>query len=690
MMRTCRDLGIKTVAIYSEPDANSLHVKMADEAVCVGPAASSESYLNIPAILEACRTTGAQAVHPGYGFLSENFAFCKELEQAGVVFIGPKTDAIVSMGDKIQSKNIAMEAEVNCIPGVQDVIRDETHALEVANFVGYPVMVKASAGGGGKGMRVAYNDEECADGLRLSKQEAKSSFGDDRIFIEKFIEDPRHIEIQVLADSHGNTVYLNERECSIQRRNQKVLEEAPSVFLTPETRKAMGEQACALARAVDYQSAGTVEFIIDPNEKFYFLEMNTRLQVEHPVTELTTGVDLVEQMIRVASGHALKFGQDDIGINGWSIEARVYAENPFQEFLPSTGLLNYYREPEGEGVRCDSGIEEGSQIQVYYDPLICKLVTYGNDRAEAMTIMRKALDSYTIRGVTHNVPFLRALVDHPKFISGDMSTNFIAQEYPQGFSAPELLGEDLPNYIGALLSVYLSRVATQHSISGQNESHDSEDQVWQKYANLVVTLEDGRIFAIYVDDFQHELLGNVELGNLDEDEGETVLDISIIQTDPEIEPTPEYLSTLTSDTQCTVRSTFATNDIVFESRVDEDDAMTFQLAQLGDTYQSLSLIYKGCEYSATVHTEQEYKLQSHFLEVEKEDLSKIIASPMPGQVISVNVQVGDIIAAGQEVLVVEAMKMQNALRATGSGVVAEISVKQGDTVASGDILVRLE
>merc|ERR1711935_401917 len=444
VFKTAKDMGIKTVSVFSDADAQTVHTLMADEKVRVGPAPSAQSYLVMDNIIDAIKKTGAQAVHPGYGFLSENAEFATRLKENGIVFIGPPNEAIISMGDKIESKVVAEKAGVNIIPGFNGVVRDLDHALEISNDIGYPVMIKASAGGGGKGMRVAWNDAEAVEGYHLSKQEAASSFGDDRLLIEKFIDRPRHIEIQILADKHGNAVYLNERECSVQRRNQKVIEEAPSVFIDPATRKAMGEQACMLAKAVNYHSAGTVEFLIDSNKNFFFLEMNTRLQVEHPITECITGVDLVHQMIRSAYGHPLTLRQDDIGINGWAIENRIYAENPFKNFgRPSIGRLNCYQEPSNiTGVRCDSGIEEGSEISMYYDPMICKLTTYGKDRKEAIETSIEALDNYTIRGVTHNIPLLRDILTEPTFLSGTFTTNYLNEVYPEGFQGHQLTKTD--------------------------------------------------------------------------------------------------------------------------------------------------------------------------------------------------------------------------------------------------------
>ena len=434
VMRTCRAMGIKTVAVYSDADADALHVREADEAVHIGAPPAAQSYLLVDRIVEACRKTGAQAVHPGYGFLSEKEEFAAALKKAGVVFIGPPAKAVAAMGDKIESKKLAKKAKVNTVPGYLGVIKDDKEAVKIAHEVGYPVMIKASAGGGGKGMRIARSDQEVREGFRAATSEAKSSFADDRVFIEKYIEDPRHIEIQILADTHGNTIYLGERECSIQRRHQKVIEEAPSPFLDAKTRAAMGAQAVALAEAVGYASAGTVEFIVDSKKHFYFLEMNTRLQVEHPVTEMVTGLDLVEQMIRVAAGEKLKIKQKDVALNGWAIEARVYAEEPERGFLPSIGRLVKYREPAtGGAVRVDSGVYEGAEISMYYDPMIAKVVGYGADRQEATVALRDALDSFHIRGVGHNINFLTALLKKPRFASGKLSTNFIAEEFPDGF-----------------------------------------------------------------------------------------------------------------------------------------------------------------------------------------------------------------------------------------------------------------
>ena len=473
VIRSAKKMDIKTVAVYSEADRYALHVQMADEAVFIGPPPSTQSYLLKEKILQACLDTGAQAVHPGYGFLSENSGFCELLAANGIVFIGPKTHAIEAMGDKITSKELAKKAGVNTIPGFADVLRDGDHAVEIANKIGYPVMLKATAGGGGKGMRIARNDAECRDGFERASNEARSSFGDDRMFAEKFIEEPRHIEIQIIADSHDNIVYLNERECSLQRRHQKVIEEAPSPFLDATTRKKMGEQAVALARAVQYQSAGTVEFIVDSQRNFYFLEMNTRLQVEHPVTELITGLDLVELMILVAAGKKLPISQADVAINGWAIESRVYAEDPARNFLPSTGRLVYYRPPENDdNVRVDTGVYEGGEVSMFYDPMIAKLITHGSDREEATAHMRSALDRFLIRGVSHNISFLSALMVNPRFVAGKMSTNMIGEEYPDGFQSTDLSHRDPTIFISVAASMmrgYRDRAA---QIDGQLNGHE--------------------------------------------------------------------------------------------------------------------------------------------------------------------------------------------------------------------------
>ncbi|XP_038673891.1 propionyl-CoA carboxylase alpha chain, mitochondrial isoform X2 [Scyliorhinus canicula] len=492
IIKTCKKMGIKTVAIHSDVDSNAVHVKMADEASCVGPAPTNKSYLNLDAIMETIQKTGAQAVHPGYGFLSENKEFARRLTAEGITFIGPDTHAIQAMGDKIESKLIAKKAKVSTIPGYDGVVKDAEEAVKIANEIGYPIMIKASAGGGGKGMRIAWNDDETREGFRFSSQEATSSFGDDRLLIEKFIDNPRHIEIQILGDKHGNALWLNERECSIQRRNQKVVEEAPSIFLDPETRRAMGEQAVTLAKAVSYSSAGTVEFLVDSKKNFYFLEMNTRLQVEHPVTECITGLDLVQEMIRVAKGYPLGYKQADIPINGWAIECRVYAEDPYKSFgLPSIGRLSQYREPlHVPNVRIDSGIQEGSDISIYYDPMISKLVTYGATRAEALERMQEALDNYVIRGVTHNIPLLREVIIHPRFVKGDITTNFLPEVYPDGFKGHILSDAEHKELLATAGSIYVASLVKAQRFLEKSIRIPAAKQD-QKSWELSVQLDDG-------------------------------------------------------------------------------------------------------------------------------------------------------------------------------------------------------
>ncbi|XP_049557133.1 propionyl-CoA carboxylase alpha chain, mitochondrial isoform X4 [Orcinus orca] len=519
VIKTCKKMGIKTVAIHSDVDASSVHVKMADEAVCVGPAPTSKSYLNMDAIMEAIKKTGAQAVHPGYGFLSENKEFAKCLAAEDVVFIGPDTHAIQAMGDKIESKLLAKNAKVNTIPGFDGVVKDADEAVRIAREIGYPVMIKASAGGGGKGMRIAWDDEETRDGFRFSSQEAASSFGDDRLLIEKFIDNPRHIEVQVLGDKHGNALWLNERECSIQRRNQKVVEEAPSLFLDSETRRAMGEQAVALAKAVNYSSAGTVEFLVDSKKNFYFLEMNTRLQVEHPVTECITGLDLVQEMIRVAKGYPLRHKQADIPINGWAVECRVYAEDPYKSFgLPSIGRLSQYQEPlHLPGVRVDSGIQPGSDISIYYDPMISKLITYGSDRREALKRMEDALDNYVIRGVTHNIALLREVIINSRFVKGDINTKFLSDVYPDGFKGHQLTENERNQLLAIASSLFVASQLRAHHFQEDENSRVPivKPQVanWELSVKLhdevytVVASNSGPTFSVEVDESKLNVTG---------------------------------------------------------------------------------------------------------------------------------------------------------------------------------------
>jgi propionyl-CoA carboxylase alpha chain len=667
VIKTCKQMGIQTVAVYSEADARSLHVQLADEAVCVGPAPSADSYLRMDRILEACKQTGAQAVHPGYGFLSENKDFCDLLEEAGIVFIGPKVPAITAMGDKIASKQLARDANVDTVPGVLAIIETDEDVTKIANEIGYPVMIKASAGGGGKGMRIAWDDQDAIEGFKLSTQEAINSFGDDRIFIEKFIEDPRHIELQVLVDAWGNGVYLNERECTIQRRNQKVIEEAPSQFLDEATRKAMGAQALALAYSCDYESAGTVEFLVDKHKKFYFLEMNTRLQVEHPVTELITGVDLVEQMINIAAGRKLPMKQEDVKLEGWAFESRVYAENPLQGFLPSIGFLERYIEPVGTNVRCDSGIREGSEISIHYDPLICKLVTYGENRDVALEEMRQALDKYVIRGVTNNINFLRSLTDHPRFIDADMTTNFIPEEYPDGYLGHTLNETQTEALVTAAVLVHYERLQGQLSISGQNARFDTAEILDVATGALIVKVKDQTYVArLFVD--------------IDEELDTEDITLTYARVDGE---------NVTDEKEISVDCDYSNGDILFNAYID-NTSFAFQTVEVSDRSSDYTLSFMGSPYQVSVESPLQAGLSEYMPLKAEIDTEKMILSPMPGVVHSVAVKVGDIVVPGQEICVVEAMKMQNALRAVGGGVVKSVNYQAGDIVAAEDILIELE
>ena len=645
VIKSAQKMGIKTVAVYSDADVDALHVQLADEAVHIGSAPSAESYLVIDRIVQACLDTGAQAVHPGYGFLSENSAFCAALAKKKIAFIGPKTKAIEAMGDKLTSKKLADKAKVNTIPGYADVVKDAKQAVKIANDIGYPVMLKASAGGGGKGMRVARNDEECLDGFERATNEAKSSFGDDRMLIEKFIEEPRHIEIQVLADSHGNCIYLNERECSLQRRHQKVIEEAPSPFLDAKTRKAMGEQAVALANAVDYESAGTVEFIVDRDRNFYFLEMNTRLQVEHPVTELTTGVDLVELMIKVAAGEKLPLAQKDVGINGWSIEARVYAEDPFRNFLPSTGRLVYYRPPaEDDHVRVDTGVYEGGEVSMFYDPMVAKLLTWGEDREQAIEKMRAALDKFIIRGIQTNIAFLSALIAHEKYVTGNISTNTIAEEYPEGFHPADVPHEDPATIIsvaGAMVRKYRDRAA---QIDGQLPGHQREVPAeW-----VVVT--DGEYHAIHV--------VPMEGGHDVTYDGKTYA----------------------------VRSDWEFGELLFNGLINGEEIHV----QVGRKEQVYTLSRGGSQSNLLVLSPRAAEFHKLMPVKVAPDTSGHVTAPMPGLLVSIAVAEGDEVKAGDELAVLEAMKMENALRAERNGVVAKLHFKVGDSVEVDEVIMELE
>ena len=646
VIKTARKMGISTVAIYSDADRNALHRLMADESVYIGPAPSGESYLVIDNILAAIKKTDADAVHPGYGFLSENAAFAKALDKEGVTFIGPPVGAITAMGDKIASKKLAEKANVSTVPGHTEAVRDPEDAVQIANDIGYPVMLKASAGGGGKGMRLARNDEECRDGLERAVNEAKSSFGDDRVFVEKYIEEPRHIEIQIIADKHGNTVYMGERECSIQRRHQKVLEEAPSPFLDEAMRQAMGKQAVALAKAVDYHSAGTVEFIVDDKKNFFFLEMNTRLQVEHPVTELITGQDLVELMIKVAAGEELPFGQDDVKLNGWALEARVYAEDPFRNFLPSIGRLVRYQSPkETHHVRVDTGVTEGGEISIYYDPMIAKLITFGADRTEAIQHMRSALDSYYIRGVNHNIGFLSALIAHSRFQSGNITTNFIAEEYPDGFHPQDLPAEDPIIQVIVATSIHYAHQQRAASISGQVAGHSRQvDDTWvvvNRDGHQPVTV--GKVtdgYSVIVDGTTHEFQTDWQLGE------------------------PLLRGNLVGDKNLVIQV--------------ERKNIAYRLTHGGSQDDVLVLSPAHAELNALMPVK------------EPPDTSKLLLSPMPGLLISLAVAEGQEVKAGEELAVIEAMKMENVLRAERDAVVSSIKAATGESLMVDQVIMDFE
>ncbi len=651
VIKTAKKMGIATVAVYSDADANALHVKMADEAVHIGPAPSSQSYIVIDKILAAIEKTGADAVHPGYGFLSENAAFAEALEKAGVIFIGPPVGAIQAMGDKITSKKLAAEAGVSTVPGHMGLIGDADEAVRIASQIGYPVMIKASAGGGGKGMRIAFNDAEAREGFQSSKNEAKSSFGDDRIFIEKFVTQPRHIEIQVLGDQHGNILYLGERECSIQRRNQKVIEEAPSPFLDEATRKAMGEQAVALSRAVGYHSAGTVEFIVDGERNFYFLEMNTRLQVEHPVTELVTGIDLVEQMIRVAAGEELSFGQEDIRLNGWAIESRLYAEDPYRNFLPSIGRLTRYRPPQereqqnGTVIRNDTGVFEGGEISMYYDPMIAKLCSWGHDRKTAIDAMGQALDRFEVEGIGHNLSFLSAVMQHERFRAGRLTTGFIAEEFPEGFSGVEP-DEASACKLAAIATVIHQRLQNRAvEISGTIGNHRRiVGQDWVVSfgkSHRSVSLEtdtDGTAIR-----FEDGAALSVDTGWLP---GRSL-------------------------------GLFTVAGEVIAAKVDLAGA-------------AVRLRWRGMDILAHVRSPRVAELALLMPEKLPPDTSKLLLCPMPGVITGISVGEGDEVEAGQALATVEAMKMENILRAEKRGRVAKVSAKPGDSLAVDEVILEFE
>ncbi|MFC2968777.1 acetyl-CoA carboxylase biotin carboxylase subunit [Acidimangrovimonas pyrenivorans] len=650
VIKSARKMGIETVAVYSDADRNALHVKMADEAVHIGPAPANQSYIVIDKVMTAIRATGAEAVHPGYGFLSENMKFAEALEAEGVAFIGPPSGAIEAMGDKITSKKIAQEAGVSTVPGYMGLIEDADEAVKISRQIGYPVMIKASAGGGGKGMRIAWTDEEAREGFQSSKNEAASSFGDDRIFIEKFVTQPRHIEIQVLADSHGNCVYLHERECSIQRRNQKVIEEAPSPFLDEETRRAMGEQAVALAKAVGYTSAGTVEFIVDGDKNFYFLEMNTRLQVEHPVTELITGIDLVEQMIRVAAGEKLPFKQEDLKIHGWAVESRLYAEDPYRNFLPSIGRLSRYRPPAEVSepthvVRNDTGVYEGGEISMYYDPMIAKLCTWAPDRSRAIEGMRNALDAFELEGIGHNLPFLSAVMDHPRFVSGEITTAFIAEEYPDGFEGVTPSNGGMRKLAAVAAHMKMLREARAAQISGAMQHHARRVE-----PNYVVFL--GRkTFPVHV---------------VTTDEGTTV--------------------THEDGTVDEVRSDWTLGDVLFRGTVGGDE----MIVKVNFGRGGVRLRWRGAEMKAVVRTPRQAELAAMMPEKLPPDTSKLLLCPMPGLVVSIAVEEGMEVQEGQALATVEAMKMENILRAERKGIVKKINAVPGASLAVDDVIMEFE
>ncbi|MEM7524207.1 MAG: acetyl/propionyl/methylcrotonyl-CoA carboxylase subunit alpha [Pseudomonadota bacterium] len=649
VIRSARKMGVSTVAIHSDADENAPHVREADEAVGIGPPPAAQSYLVVDKILDAIKQTGAQAVHPGYGFLSENEGFAKALDAAGVAFIGPPPGAIAAMGDKIESKRLAKAAGVSVVPGHPDAVADLDEAVRISEEVGYPVMLKASAGGGGKGMRIARNADEVREGLQSARNEAKNSFGDDRVFIEKFVEKPRHIEIQVLADGHGNCVYLGERECSVQRRHQKVLEEAPSPFLDDATRKAMGEQSVALAKAVDYRSAGTVEFIVDAQKNFYFLEMNTRLQVEHPVTEEVTGLDLVELMIRVAAGEQLPFGQNDVRLDGWAMEARLYAEDPRRNFAPSIGRISTYREPSGEGVRVDSGVVEGSEVSTFYDPMIAKLIAAGPDRATAIDRLRAALDGYVVRGVGHNAAFLSCALDRPAFRGGDLDTGFIEREFPDGFDGAEADPVRRERVAAAAALAMTLESLRDITIDGQLEGRVVEPQ-----SEWIVRVDGEEVPVI------------IDLDDLDETEGLRIAVGADLVTRAATDWRPgEALMWLVLD--------------------GDTHAIQLRRTSLGFFAQ-----HDGAELDAQVLTPRAAGLMRLMPEKAPPDLSKFLLSPMPGLLVSIAVSEGEKVDAGQQLAVVEAMKMENVLRAGASGTVKAVMAEAGANLAVDQKIIEFE
>ncbi len=646
VIKTARRMGIATVAVYSEADRDSLHVLSADESVCIGPAAARESYLSIDKIIAACKETGAQAVHPGYGFLSENAEFSRRLEENGIVFIGPKHESIGAMGDKIASKKLAIAAGVNTIPGHNEAIADAARAVEIARGIGYPVMIKASAGGGGKGLRIAYDDAQAAEGFASCRNEALASFGDDRLFIEKFIEGPHHIEIQIIADAHGNTLYLLERECSIQRRHQKVIEEAPSPFIDGAIRRAMGEQAVALARAVGYQSAGTVEFVVGADKSFYFLEMNTRLQVEHPVTEMITGVDLVELMIRVAAGEKLPFAQSEIKPRGWAVECRINAEDPYRSFLPSTGRLVRFQPPAAiaDSVRIDTGVYEGGEISMHYDSMIAKLICHGDSRQQAIEAMRDALNAFFIRGVASNIPFQAALMQHPRFVSGLFTTAFIADEYPHGFVAAEVPHEDLG--LLAAVAAFARRRYIDRAVKISSQMPGHERKVGK---NWVVVME-GINYPVVIE----AIAGG-------------------------------YAITC-GEKRYAIVSDWLFRDLVFRGSCN-DKPICMQLERAGLDYR---ISHFGKQVKAVVMTAKADRLLAMMPVKVPPDLSKFLLSPMPGLLREVCVHVGQQVRAGEKLAVIEAMKMENVLKAEKDCRVRMIVAQAGESLAVDQVIIEFE
>ena len=670
IIATAKKMGIATVAVYSEADSEARHVQMADEAVLLGPAPSRESYLVADKIIAAAKKTGAQAIHPGYGFLAENEAFAKRVEEEGLVFIGPKHPSIAAMGDKIASKKLALQANVSTIPGYNDPIDSSEQAVEIAKGIGYPVMIKASAGGGGKGLRVAFNDKEAAEGFESCRNEARNSFGDERVFIEKFVEEPRHIEIQVLGDAFGNVIYLNERECSIQRRHQKIIEEAPSPFISEATRKAMGEQAVALAKAVNYQNAGTVEFVVGKNQDFYFLEMNTRLQVEHPITECITGLDLVELQLRVAAGEKLPLTQDQVQRNGWAIECRINAEDPFRNFLPSTGRLVRFNPPpqtmwQGNtqdlyGVRIDTGVQDGGEISMFYDPMIAKLIVHGKDRSDAIAKAREALNGFVIRGVQSNIPFHAALLAHPKFISGDFNTGFIAEHYAQGFRS-----EDVPHDDPCFLLALAARLHMWY----RNRAQGLQGQFWEGGKRLP-----RRKFAVCVlgkdgqNTFVNVSLGEVELGK------PTVVTVHAPDGDHEY-------NLLVRHMLGDARISGIVNDKPFTGQMERG---------MGKNPLVTRVIHNGTQLDAIVMSPRTAELHKLMPYKAPPDMSKFVLSPMPGLLVHVAVQLGQKVQAGERVVVIEAMKMENVLFATRDAVVAKVLAAPGESLAVDQPIVEFE